>query len=164
MDNLIIVDVDESVVYSRSQVPGSTEFFYNGETNPSYTIVRPSAKPFLQALKDKGYKIICMTQGEIMFQRYVLQLTGLWDSYEDIYGYYYGDSHWQLLTTPMPELPEKWVLVDNLPQNSPTLQDKRKWLKSNLDNHFVQCIDFHGLESEEDSLLTLLPEIDRLLA
>lgn len=157
---LVIVDLDESVAYSRRKVEGSIEFFYDNETTPSYTIVRPSAKPFLQALKDRGYRIVCMTQGLVPFQQRVLAEAGLWEYYEGIYGYISQS----LDTTAMPELPEKWVLVDNLPQNSPTLYDKRKWLKSNLDDHFVQCTDFHGLEDEESSLLTLLPEIDRLLA
>lgn len=158
MDKYVVLDCDETILYSRSCVPGSILFLYEDDDMSSFTIARPSAKAFLEALQAKGYRVIMMTQGYAAFQRTALKLVGLDHYFEAIYGYVTP-----IEVTPMPAL-EKYVLVDNCHYREWTVAEKRKWLGKLDETNSVKCVPFHGLEANEDSLLTLLPEIYRLLA
>lgn len=170
----VIMDIDETVLYSRSQVPGSVAFRFMDEPFDSYTIERPSAREFLTVLESEGYDLRVMTSGLVEFQIEALKQVYLLDFFNEISGYVakkdvdgrplkgpYGRVALKGALKPL----DQWLLVDNLHSRDWNLADKRSWLgvDSFAPNQHVHCESFYGLEAPQDSLLLLLPEIRKKL-
>lgn len=161
MSKIVIVDIDETLVYSRSKLPGSIQFS-DDEGQTAYTLPREGIWQFLQQLKEKDYRIISVTQGVVPFQRTVLEAAGVLDYFEEIYGW---TSTARTFAT-RPDLGEsKWVLVDNLHHEDSVLWEKAGWIGATLDPeiNFVQCEPFVG-DTSVACLTTLIPKIEEFLA
>lgn len=161
MKPVVFLDIDETLIYSRHRLEGSTPFVYEGVRR--FTLLRPSAQEFVQELQ-KHYSLYAMTQGVIHFQRKATEAVGLLPYLNDIFG------HSNVMSGFPPylpeQLPEKWVLVDNCATDDWILHDKRLWLKTGgafLPHEHVKCVPFEGHEGAADSLMQLLPEIQEKL-
>lgn len=162
MPKYLIVDIDETLVYSRQRFPESIQFI-DDEGRTSYTIPRPSAHTFLKAAKEKGWVIISLTQGVVPFQKEVLRATGLLSYFHEVYGWatiMRHDCNYRELRNLLGE--DKWVLIDNLPHFM--LQEKSMWLGVDLDpsSNFIQCDEFTGGEDRQD-LCVHLSKLEELL-
>jgi len=159
---VLIVDIDETLVYGRCRLPESLVFTdYDGVT--SYTCPRPDSHQFLSEATLEGWEIISLTQGVVPYQKGVLECSGLLPYFHEVYGWesiYRHSCNWRELREFLGD--SKWVLVDNLPH--PMLQEKQDWLGHELDPsiNFIQCGEFRGQECS--SLLELLPKIEELLS
>lgn len=160
VDKIVLLDLDETLIYSRSPVDGCIDVMWEGQKG--YTKVRPSAEAFLIALKEKGYTIMSLTQGVVAWQIECLKALNLLHYFEGIYGRtdLYGYSH---IAPPLAD--SRSVLVDNL--SAYELRQKADWIEeggaTSGSCHFIRCVSFEGHEDTEDSLLELLPEIDEFL-
>lgn len=170
MDNrpTLMLDHDETMFWSRSKVPGSKEFTFEmpgGRQERSYTILRPGTVEFLEACKERGYRIVMLTQGWASFQLACLAQYDLQDYFEEIYGYTPGGGlNWEI-----EELPPqgKWLLVDNMdPNDFYRTSIKRNWLRQGQDFrqgvNYLTVDDFEGYD-DVHPLTDLLPEIYRIL-
>jgi hypothetical protein len=160
--NIVFVDCDETLLYSRNHVPGSISFRYGKDTYDSYTLKRPSAEQFLYELHQK-YTVMVVTQGVIGFQAQALALAGLSEYIEEIYGYE-NDLKTRIKAPSSSQLiSSRWVLVDNCIAHEDILDDKRRWLQAEFVEgvNFLNCTPFYGVE--ETSLLDLVPSIKELL-
>ena len=155
----LIVDIDETLVYSRGQVPGSIPVNARWQ---GHTIPRPDAHEFLTKAKDKGWSIVSVTQGIIPYQVDVLSVAGLMSYIEDIYGWL--DDNRSSVHLPALET-EDWVMVDNLHYQDGILLEKQSWLRTSFDPevNFVQCEGFWG-NPNIAGLCSLLPTIEELLS
>ena len=163
----IFLDHDETLMWSRSKVTGSKEFMFQmpgGRQEASYTILRPGAIEFLEALKARGYRIAMLTQGWASFQLACLSQYGIQEYFEEIYGYTPDGG----LTWEIEELPPqgKWLLVDNMEADDYYRTSiKRNWLRSGdfrQGVNYLTCEDFTGYDNGQ-YLTSLLPEIYRIL-
>lgn len=113
-------------------------------------VIRPSAAPFLRALRDRGHRIVALTNGA------VLETTGLFPLFDAVFS---PDD-----PIVVPDGP--WVLVDD---DDPVHDGTRRrierlgvvpspevWLR-----HYVQCTGFRGVEREP--LTLLVPLVQRTL-
>jgi len=158
LNKYIIVDIDETLVYSRSRHPDSLDIQeYPGDC----TLPRPGSHEFLQKAKDEGWRIISLTQGVVPFQREVLRTCGLLDYFEEIYGWTNVQRY--EATRPTFEADDKWVMVDNLTHYD--LYEKAMWLQTAFEPgvNFIKCEEFWGHYEEEHCLTTLLPKIKEML-
>lgn len=168
---IIFLDHDETLMWSRSPVPGCKEFMfsagtsYPGDNRMSYTILRSGSEEFLEALKERGYSIQMLTQGWASFQHACLSQYGIDHYFERIYGYNPDMSlNWEI-----EELPPqgKWLLVDNMdPNDFWRTNIKKNWMR--MGDQFRQGInylmadEYIGID-DVPPLTDLLPEIYRIL-
>ena len=168
MKPTLFLDCDETILYSRSHIVragsaykdgetgGSIPFMYKDDVKPSCTLARPSAKMFLDTVKDK-YHIRMITQGWVSFQQAALKAAGLLEYFEDIYGY--ADDGIDPTIVERIKLPEKWALVDN----DPFPYVKARWLgvDDGWNGRLINCSAWMG--HGEQSLMDLLPAIEKVL-
>lgn len=171
---VVILDIDETLVFSRNKTYGSIEFRYLNDVGMSYTKARPSARSFLEALRDRGYTLLFLTQGLVEFQIEVLRNLELLEFFQDggiIHGYgfalpegYSGGAIHHIIKTPHLEEGTKWVMVDNLPKGSYVVQ-KAGWLGRGqfTDSDYIQVEEYHGTDSDPQDLNELLPRIEAML-
>lgn len=170
MDNrpIIYIDMDETLVWSRSRVPDCKEFMFDMPgvpTQRSCTILRPGSVEFLEALKARGYSIQMLTQGWAEFQRACLKQYEIDHYFERIYGYHPdGSLNWEIEELP-PQ--SKWLLVDNMEANDYYRTNiKKNWMRQS--ELFRQGVNYLTVEDyvgydEGLPLTDLLPEIYRIL-
>ena len=82
-------------------------------------MARPSAAPFLAALAEDDCEIVVLTGGSTRFQGLLLNLARLGRLVTDIIGY---DLRGAV------EVPENWVLVDDLQNGSISFEEKLSML------------------------------------
>ena len=153
MKPTIYLDIDETLVYSRSPLPDSI-LWQSKQWGSCYTIARPSSYDFIKELS-KDYRIASVTQGVVGFQKEVLEKVGLLGYFEDIYGW--GDIYRSTVLYPTQE--EHWLLVDNM--YAQDLYEKAKWLGVHMlvEDQFIHCDPFYGHEDNIKTLTDLLPEV-----
>lgn len=188
MRKVVCVDIDETLVYSRSRKPfkGCTTFKDPTDGYLCHTIARPGAEEFLEAVASQ-FELISVTQGVVPFQKRVLESLGLlkyfrpvsafnpnYDSVEDVFpDKIYGWNTDRIGYT-LPDLDDaKWVLVDNLWHRDRTLEDKQVWINEALhkagrkkewfdpDKNFVRVEEFYG--GSVEPLTTYIKEVKQLL-
>lgn len=149
----VYIDLDETLVWSRSNVPGSVKVI--SAISTGFTIARPSAKEFLEILKP-DYRLASITTGIVEWQKDVLEKLGLLHYFEEINGWLDLDRTKHSVF----ERPEKWLLVDNYPPHSMNLMDKLQWLGIDefKPHNFVKAEDFEG-RGDPAPLTLLIPEI-----
>lgn len=160
VDKYIIVDIDETLVYSRSRIADSINIGGDYEGEP--TCPRPGAHQFLQMAKAEGWRIISLTQGVVPFQREVLRACGLLDYFEEIYGW--ETTRRVSATRPKFEEDAKWVMVDNLHHFE--LDEKAMWLdihEFEPSVNFIKCQEYRGYHDDTHCLTTLIPAIKAML-
>lgn len=174
MNAKLHVDIDETLVKTRhleaneSVKPGWTliEFSKSGQLVRYQTIVRPSARPFLEQMQK--YKPDLSTTGGVEFQTLVLERLGLRPLIGQVYG---GDSRDELTML------GPWVLLDDLPAfacagivqkfrrcgigNAFNTSDEL-W-KPLIQRHLVQPKHFEG-EDDPQPLTDLIPLIEERFA
>jgi len=155
-EKILIVDIDETLVYSREQMSDSVAVDWEGTTD--YTKARPGAHDFLAAAKAEGWTIISVTQGVVPFQEAVLEAVGMLHYFKDIYGW--TSVHRNNVKRPNLSSDDKWVMVDNL--HYTYLAEKENWIGASFNPliNFVQCDEYRG--GVTTCLTTLLPRIKEL--
>lgn len=156
----LMVDMDETLVYSRGKTDGSISFLHRGET--CYVSLRPSAIPFLEAVKEK-YNLRIVTQGIVEYQEEVLKACGIRQYFESLHGYLTDDAYTHRVDPgPVADVPKVWALIDN----DPFPYIKFEWLgcsKNVRIPQLVNCKNYYGGGVEQGSLLDHLPALGRLL-
>jgi hypothetical protein len=165
MSRTVYQDLDESLVCTKPLEPGRAlpsgwnEIMFGDRRYA--TIVRPSASPFLRALKDSGYSICLLTTGKSEFQRRVLELHDLLRYFDGVYDL---ESSFEVSTP--------WVLVDDLEGRCNGIVQKMNLLgicdwglteeqwSAAVARHLITCPRFVG-RGEVQTLLPVLDEIDR---
>lgn len=179
MRKILAVDLDETLVYSRSRKPfdGCTTFTDPSDGYICHTIARPGAKEFLQEIRDRDIELIAVTQGIVEFQIQVLKKLSLFRYFMDdfmtgksIVDYskhqVYGYTNYNRSRASEPDLAGcKWVMLDNLSHNDRTLEDKMIWLGERFDpdKNFVRCEEYYGYIAKPRDLRELIPRIEELL-
>jgi hypothetical protein len=183
---IVYVDIDETLVKTKrlyndtDQVPEGwtlVQVTLAGKQVRAATVVRPSAKAFLEEL-NRRYEVHALTSGGCQFQDAVLQSVGLRHLIGTIYG---GDSEHDISP------PEFWVLVDDLKGWMSGVESKfmrlgyfarnlkcsqseqcrlpggghfqgERW-QAVVERHLINCELFFGAEDKQ-ALTDLLPEIE----
>lgn len=160
---ILLVDCDETLIYSRSNVPGSASFIDKIDKKVEYTIIRPGTKEFLEAVHDR-YKVMMVTQGIVSFQEQCLEIHGI----SHLIDYIYGCLSRTELNFQPHELPpeDKWLLIDNFSdQDWGNTAVKRQWLKQDRFQegiNYLECEPFWGFDNGQ-SLCELLPKVYEIL-
>lgn len=176
MRKVLIMDIDETLVYSRSRKPFTgCNSFEDTDGYVCHTIARPGAKEFLQEITDKDIDLISVTQGVVPFQIMVLGRLGLLDFFQDYNQMEDGEEVWDTNifgwksvsrnSVTKPNLEGcKWVMVDNLAHDDWTLREKMYWIGSEFDPelNFVKCEEFRNDKAQD--LRELIPRIELLLS
>lgn len=117
-----------------------------------HVMARPSAAPFLSALADDDCEIVVLTGGSTRIQGLLLNLARLGRIVSDIIGFDRSGTV---------DVPENWVLVDDLQNGSVSFEDKLSMLgitrksvgeakfKQIIERHCVQCAAFKGGEDSQ---------------
>jgi hypothetical protein len=126
-----------------------------------HVMARPSAAPFLSALAQDDCEIVVLTGGSTRIQGLLLNLARLGRLVTDIIGYDLRGAA---------EVPENWVLVDDLQNGSISFEEKLSMLGITrktvgetkyvqvVKQHCVQCVAFKGGE-DKDPLSGLLDTV-----
>lgn len=167
MGKVLIVDIDETLIYARATPNSSTaseEFKKESikvdwEDDPGYIMVRQSALPFLEHFHGK-YEIISLTHGVIPWQEAVFKASGIDKYIKNVYGFTTAVRDKEILPDP---LPKEFVMIDNWPHRSSLMEHKAQWLKTTFnDDNFVMCQPWYG-GPDPDPLTDLISTVERLL-
>ena len=160
----VILDIDETLVYSRMKLENSLLFHYEGKEE--FTLIRPSAEAFLKELKSRNYRVVSLTQGHLPWQEAVLTAGGIRHYFEGVYG---RDNLYGYENGTYPDLTGcQWVLVDNLHYSNRDLEPKAIWIKQGgggdlSASNSIKCESFHGTEFPGKTLMALFQEIEEKL-
>lgn len=159
MSKILVVDIDETLVYSVRPLPESIKFEFAGCS--VWTCPRPGAHQFLQEARKEGWVIISVTQGVVPFQEKVLAACGLLGYFDGIFGW--ADTNKTEVLRPVGLDSHNFVMVDNRSYDDWILQEKQGWMGVEFDPevNFVECEDWVG--HEVPCLTTLLPRIKQLM-
>lgn len=166
----VFVDCNDTLIAVRyanrnDEVP---EGFRSIERGGQYYHVqaRPSALAFVQALAEDGHNVVVLTGGSTRIQYLLLSLGGLNREIDDVIGFENSGAA---------EVPESWVLVDDLQGGSTSFDEKLGMLgiskkalgdakyKLLLDKRCMQCATFKGGEDAQP-LTGMLDDIKARLA
>lgn len=112
-----------------------------------HVMARPSAAPFLTALGDEECDIVVLTGGYSRMQYLLLNLARLGRQVDDVIG---ADHRGAV------EMPENWVLVDDLQGGTSSFAEKLAMLGIDrkafgeaayaqlVERHCIQCVPFKG--------------------
>jgi hypothetical protein len=127
---------------------------------------RPSALEFVTALSAEGHEVVVLTGGSTGIQYLLLSLGGLGREVDDVVGFENSGKV---------ELPQNWVLVDDLQGGSSSFVEKLDMLGISkrtlgdkkygalVEQRCVQCVSFKGGD-DSHPLTALLDDIKAKLA
>jgi len=152
----VFVDCNDTVIAVRHANRGeeAPEGFRAFERDGQWYHVkaRPSAAAFLSALADEGCDIVILTGGHSRMQHIILSFGRLADHYDDLVG---SDNRGAV------ELPERWVLVDDLQGGTTSFEEKLSMLgiskktlgeakyRQIVERHCIQCAPYKMGEDTE---------------
>lgn len=157
MKCVIVLDIDETLVYARRKVKGSIEVQSPVGSGPA--ILRPGTVEFLEDLKSRNFEIISVTQGVVPWQKAVLDALGIGEFFSGIYGW---EDLYRTKASRIDLSTSLVVMVDNLSHTE--LHEKEQWMNITLDpnKNFIRCDEFHGLPNSV-GIQHLIPQILLLL-
>ncbi len=152
----VFVDCNDTVISVRYANRGeeAPEGFRAFERDGQWYHVkaRPSAAAFLEALAAEECDIVILTGGHSRMQHLILNFGGLRRQYDDLIG---ADNRDAI------EVPEKWVLVDDLQGGTTSFEEKLSMLgiskkslgeakyKALVERHCIQCAPYKTGEDSE---------------
>jgi len=152
----VFVDCNDTVISVRYAKRGeeAPEGFRAFERDGQWYHVkaRPSAEAFLKALADEECDIVILTGGHSRMQHIILNFGRLGRLYDDLIGADNRDAV---------QLPEKWVLVDDLQGGTTSFEEKLSMLgiskkslgeakyKELVERHCIQCAPYKTGEDNE---------------
>lgn len=161
MQKVVILDIDETLLYSRSRLAQSILFEDDGDICPTLLREPKDTFAFLDYLHAQGYLIVSITQGVVSFQRNALEAVGILHYFHDIFGW--NSVARVAINSPQDFLSDKhWVMMDNLSHMSRDLAEKEIWVGKEFDPdiNFIKVDEFWG--GPATPLTEYIPKIEEL--